>query len=203
MSLLPGVLGRGTFNGQLPTLHSARALCQDPATRKPQCAVNYADQKSSTCENNNLHIGVWEGDNGQNGDLNVSHGINSLGSDLLYHTETKRDAFAIYTQGVWDINQDFTLTVGIRYAEDEVDAEENLFRYAEVAPGLLGLAFGMTLFDYNLANGGVVARCQRTWWLSGARSVPSTVVSHPLSACIVPSTAQIPRQPVVLTWIGT
>jgi outer membrane receptor protein involved in Fe transport len=155
MSLLPSVIGAGTYNGQLPTLHSSRALCQDPATRLPQCAVNYASRNPAPAQNNNLHIGVWEGDSGQNGDLNVSHGPNTLGSDLLYHTETKRDAFAIYTQGVWDINEDFTLTMGIRYAEDEVDAQENLWRYGEVAPGFLP-AFGLTMFDYNLANGGVV-----------------------------------------------
>jgi len=155
-SLLPGVIGAGTFNGLMPTLHSARALCRDPATRLPQCAVNFASNNPAPAQNNNLHIGVWEGDNGQNGDLNVSHGINSLGSDLLYHTQTKRDAFAAYTQGVWDINEDWTLTFGIRYARDEVEAEENLFRYTELAPGFFP-AFGITLADYNLANGGLVA----------------------------------------------
>lgn len=154
-SLLPGIIGAGTFNGQMPTLHSARALCQDPATRLPQCDVNFASENPAPAQNNNLHIGTWDGDFGQNGDLNVSHGINSLGSDLLYHTETKRDAFAAYTQGVWDINEKFTLTFGIRYAEDELQAEENLFRYTEVAPGFLP-AFGIDLFTYNLANGGVV-----------------------------------------------
>ena len=88
--------------------------------------------------------------------LDVQHGINSVGSDLLYHTQTVRKAFAAYTQGVWDINDVFTLTVGIRYAEDEIDAEENLFRYAEVAPAFLP-AFGLTLADYNRANGALVS----------------------------------------------
>ena len=155
-SLLPGIIGAGTFNGQMPTLHSARNLCMDPATRLPQCEVNFASRNPAPAQNNNLHIGIWEGDNGQNGDLNVSHGINTLGSDLLYHTRTERDAFAAYTQGVWDIDERFTLTFGIRYATDEVYAEENLFRYTEVAPGFLP-AFGIDLFTYNLVNGGVVA----------------------------------------------
>ena len=156
MSLLPGIIGAGTFNGQMPTLHSARNLCMDPATRLPQCAVNYAEDNPAPAQNNNLHIGVWEGDNGQNADLNVSHGINSPGSDLLYHTQTDRQAFAAYTQGVWDINELFTLTFGLRYAWDEVDGEENLFRYTEVAPAFLP-ALGLDLFTYNLLNGGVVA----------------------------------------------
>ncbi|MFK7914022.1 MAG: TonB-dependent receptor [Pseudomonadales bacterium] len=155
-SILPGIIGAGTFNGQQPTLHSARALCEDPATRKPECDVNYASNNPAPAQNNNLHLAPWTGDQGQNGDLNVSHGPNTLGSDLLYHTETVRDAFAFYTQGVWDINDKFTLTFGIRYAEDEVAAEENLFRYTEVAPAFFP-AFGITNFDFNLANGGVVA----------------------------------------------
>lgn len=155
VSLLPGIIGAGTYNGEMPTLHSARTLCQDPATRQAQCAVNYASENPAPSENNNLHIGVWGGDDGTNPDLNVQHGINSLGSDLLYHTKTEREAFAAYTQGVWDINDEFTLTFGIRYAEDELDAEENLFRYSEIAPGFLP-AFGLDLFTYNLLNGGVV-----------------------------------------------
>ncbi len=155
-SLLPGIIGAGTFNGEMPTLHSAKNLCADPATRLPQCAVNYAEANPAPAQNNNLHIGVWEGDNGQNADLNVSHGVNSPGSDLLYHTQTERQAFAAYTQGVWDINELFTLTFGIRYAWDEVDAEENLWRYTEVAPAFLP-ALGLDLFTYNLLNGGVVA----------------------------------------------
>lgn len=155
VSLLPGIIGAGSSNGVMPTLHSARTLCQDPATRRIQCAVNYASKNPAPAQNNNIHIGIWEGDDGTNPDLNVQHGINSLGSDLLYHTKTERKAFAAYTQGVWDINETFTLTFGIRYAEDELDSEENLFRYSEVAPGFLP-AFGLDLFTYNLVNGGVV-----------------------------------------------
>ncbi|NOX50014.1 MAG: TonB-dependent receptor [Gammaproteobacteria bacterium] len=150
-----GIAGIIFGGGGTPALHSARDRCGDPATATPSCAINYASDNPAPATNNNLHIGLWRGDNGTNADLNVSHGINSLGSDLLYHTQTKRDAFAAYTQGVWDINEDFTLTFGVRYAVDEVYAEENLFRYSEVAPGVLGL-FGLTLFDYNLANGGLV-----------------------------------------------
>jgi outer membrane receptor protein involved in Fe transport len=155
VSLLPGIIGAGTFNGVMPTLHSARTLCEDPATRQPQCEVNYASKNPAPAQNNNLHIGVWGGDDGTNPDLDVAHGINSLGSDLLYHTRSEREAFAAYTQGVWDINETFTLTLGIRYASDEFDAQENVFRYSEVAPGFLP-AFGLDLFTYNLVNGGVV-----------------------------------------------
>jgi outer membrane receptor protein involved in Fe transport len=149
--------------GDMPTLHSARARCQDPATATESCERNYASRNPAPAPNNNLHIGVWEGDQGQNGDLNVSHGPDTLGSDLLYHTQTDRDAYAAYTQGVWDINELFTLTFGIRYARDELKAEENLFRYTEVAGGFFqpdangDLPLGIDLLTYNLLNGGVVA----------------------------------------------
>ena len=149
--LAPAFFGTGE-----PTLHSARDRCFDPATATPSCAVNFASDNPAPTANNNLHIGPWRGDDGSNGDLNVSHGINTLGSDLLYHTETVREAFAAYTQGVWDINETFTLTFGIRYAEDDLESEENLFRYIEAASGpLIGIVGD--LFTYNLANGGFVA----------------------------------------------
>ena len=127
------------------TLHSAREACRVAGTCRPN--VN---------QGNNLHISRWFGDDGSNPDLNVSHGVNSVGSDLLYHTQTDRDAFAAYTQGVWDINETFTLTFGLRYAKDELYSEENLFRYTEVVGALFGPVFPLDLFTYNLINGGIV-----------------------------------------------
>ncbi|MFP6803342.1 MAG: TonB-dependent receptor, partial [Pseudomonadales bacterium] len=75
VSLLPSIIGAGTFNGVMPTLHSARTLCEDPATRQPQCEVNYASKNPAPAQNNNLHIGVWGGDDGTNPDLDIAHGI--------------------------------------------------------------------------------------------------------------------------------
>jgi outer membrane receptor protein involved in Fe transport len=112
----------------------------------------------------NLIIAPWKGDDGTNPDMDVLHGPNTRGSDLLYATQTVREAFAAYSQAVWDINDTFTLTMGIRYASDEVTAEENLARYTETdLAGALGLytsAFtatpsgGSALYDINVANGG-------------------------------------------------
>ena len=119
-------------------LFSAKASCQveNPAAT---CARNYSSENSlealtilSAGRNDNLQLGLWEGDNGTAPNLDVINGPNTQGSDLLYATQTQREAFAAYTQGVWDINEDFTLTVGVRYAWDEVTAEENLFRYTEI-----------------------------------------------------------------------
>lgn len=85
--------------------------------------------------NDNLVLGLWEGDDGSNSNPNVINGINSVGSDLLYATQTVRKANAFYAQGVVNLSEKFTLTVGLRYAEDEVTAEENLFRYTETFGG--------------------------------------------------------------------
>ena len=48
-----------------------------------------------------LEICDWsvDGDDGTNPDLDVQWGPNTVGSDLLYHTQTSRKAFAAYTQG--------------------------------------------------------------------------------------------------------
>lgn len=135
----PGEGSIGFFFGGNPmaTLFSAKNGCmvEVPA---PSCSRNYSAENSaenltlfSAGRNDNLYLSQWLGDDGTNRDLDVIHGIRTVGSDLLYATQTERTAFAAYTQGVWDFADDLTLTVGLRYAWDEVDAEENLFRYTE------------------------------------------------------------------------
>ncbi|MCB1693131.1 MAG: TonB-dependent receptor, partial [Pseudomonadales bacterium] len=144
----------GNNNG-MATLHTARTICETSPTPAPSCARNYAAENPSL-PNNNLYISSWRGDDGTLPDLDVAHGPNTMGSDLLYHTQTIRNAFAAYTQGVWDINTAFTLTVGVRYAYDEVTAEENLFRYTEAGAALFPFVPG-GMVGYNLINGGLVA----------------------------------------------
>jgi iron complex outermembrane receptor protein len=130
------------------SLNSAKLSCQ-VATPAASCTPNNGG--------NNLQTSAWYGDDGSNPDLNVVNGIQSKATDLLYATQTKRDAFAAYTQAVFDINEKFTLTMGVRYAEDTLDSEENLWRYSETgaAPGgFLGLYGGLAAV--NIANGGLV-----------------------------------------------
>ena len=156
------------------SLFSAKNNClANPAT--PSCESNYSVNNSlenltiqSAGRNDNLVLGLWEGDDGTNADLNVINGINSIGSDLLYATQTVRDASAIYAQGVVDLSEKFTLTVGLRYAVDDVVAEENLFRYKGTFGGNDILARFVTddfgtpdvlsaaLYALNAANGGFV-----------------------------------------------
>ncbi len=86
--------------------------------------------------------GPWIGDASLGG---IPHGPDSPGSDILSTNKTEREAFAAYTQGVWDINELFTLTFGIRYAYDDVVGQENLARYAETMniPDALGVPLGL------------------------------------------------------------
>lgn len=161
----------GFIPTDMVTLFSARQSC-DSATPAETCERNFA--VDSTAEdlgtgfvlgaprNDNLQISNWGGDDGTDRALDVNHGPRTVGTDLLYATKTERDAFAVYTQGVWNMTDVFTLTFGIRYAEDEITAEENLFRYTETTLGLL--APGLTVLDavagsnanFNIANGGLV-----------------------------------------------
>lgn len=137
------------FKGRpMVSLNSAKLSCQ-VASPAASCARNNGG--------NNLQTSAWYGDNGSNPDLNVVHGPQTTASDLLYATQTKRDAFAAYTQAAIQLNDSFTLTLGIRYAEDELQAEENLWRYSETgaaAGGFLGLYGGLAAV--NIANGGLV-----------------------------------------------
>lgn len=130
----------------MATLYSAKASC-DTASPAESCTPNNGGV--------NLYLSQWYGDDGSNPDLNVIHGPKTVATDLLYSTQTKRDAFAAYTQGVWDINDRFTLTLGIRYAWDDVDAEENVFRYSETGgDGFVALYGGLAAL--NRINGGLV-----------------------------------------------
>ena len=152
------------LSNNMVTLFSARNSCTNSANPAPTCERNYAVDNTAedlgtgfvpgATRNDNLQVSNWMGDDGNNDALNVIHGPNTVGTDLLYATKTERDAFAFYTQGVWDINEAFTLTLGIRYAEDEVTAEENLFRYTESLLGAVPPSFVSTI---NLATGGIVS----------------------------------------------
>lgn len=164
----PGLAGISAstlaFGGApMVNLYSAKQSCTQSDTPAASCARNYAvnnlneDLDAQGLRNDNLQTSAWFGDPGSTQELSVNHGPNTVGSDLLYATQTERDAFAAYTQGVWDINDVFTLTLGLRYAEDEVTAEENLFRYSETGAepgGFLGLYGGLAAV--NLTNGGLI-----------------------------------------------
>ena len=163
-ALLGPVTGIGLFTAK------NNCLVANPGVA---CARNYSALNSnenltiqSAGRNDNLVVGLWEGDDGTNSDLNVINGINSIGSDLLYATQTVRKSNAVYAQGVVNLSEKFALTVGVRYAVDDVTAEENLFRYTETLGGNDVLArfitdnftgpidYSAALYALNAANGG-------------------------------------------------
>ena len=135
------------FSGRpMVNLFSAKESC-NVAEPAESCQRNFGG--------NNLQTSAWYGDDGTNPALNVINGPSTSATDLLYATQTVREAFAAYTQGVWDINDTFALTLGVRYAEDQVTAEENLFRYSETgATSFLALYGGLAAV--NRVNGGLV-----------------------------------------------
>lgn len=151
----------GLLNGVIPfladtvDLYTAKKRClENSPLASPDCATpNTPAETATDSEKQSLILGAFRGDPGGNFPcdpnlanrcLDLTHGIDTAGSELLYATKTVRDSTAVYTQGVWDINEKFTLTFGLRWAEDEVQGEENLWRTLQLAdPGAFGAAFGL------------------------------------------------------------
>ena len=77
-------------------------------------------------------------------------------TDLQYQTRSERNSYAAYTQGVYTFNEHFALTLGARWARDQLTGEENLGYYNEdTAAGLGFTAAGgaSSLAAVNLALG--------------------------------------------------
>ena len=66
----------------------------------------------------------------------VDRGPASNGTTFIWDTENRTEAWAVYLQGEWQINDLFALTLGVRYAEDDKEAEESLFLYNEAPVAL-------------------------------------------------------------------
>jgi len=68
--------------------------------------------------------GRWQGD--------------PMGHVYAHNNDNQTDAYAVFTQGTWQINDTWALTLGARYAEDEKEALEVRGGYAELFAGPLG-----------------------------------------------------------------
>lgn len=75
----------------------------------------------------NYCFGGWSGDTGDH----IQHGPNTLGTATEYQARTERYAYAAYTQGVYSINEQFALTLGVRWARDQLTGDETAFYYTE------------------------------------------------------------------------
>lgn len=67
------------------------------------------------------------------GDRTHRGGCNNCGGGLLYgfDNDMETDAYAAYTQGVYTFNDEYALTMGIRWAEDKKSASEQRGGYFE------------------------------------------------------------------------
>lgn len=98
-----------------------------------------------------IRIGDWEGDPAS-AESRIPHGPRTAGTDLDYQTRSIRDAYAAYSQGVFDITDTLSVTFGVRWAEDNLDSYETLSRYSEnILP-----QDGATLLGINIATGAIL-----------------------------------------------
>ena len=72
-------------------------------------------------------FGDWSADLGDQ----VPHGPNSVATNLEYQTRTEREAYAVYTQARYAFNENWALTLGLRWAEDNLNGYETVFYYSE------------------------------------------------------------------------
>lgn len=95
-------------------------------------------------------FGQWTGDTGG---TNVAHGPDTAATSSEYQTRSEREAFAAYTQGVYTFNEQFALTLGVRWSRDQLDGEENYFSYTEATRGIGGDLPADFLTSMNTATG--------------------------------------------------
>ncbi len=84
-------------------------------------AIGAQDQLDVYC------FGSWAGDQGDR----VNSGPQTHATNLEYETRSERYAFAAFGQGVYTFNETWALTVGLRWARDQLNGHENLFYYNE------------------------------------------------------------------------
>ena len=61
----------------------------------------------------------------------IPSGPRTMGTSLEYQTRTERDAYAVFTQGTYTFNENWALTLGIRWARDELEGYETVYYYTE------------------------------------------------------------------------
>ena len=108
-------------------------------------ALDPADQAALVnSEDITIGVSLWQGDNPNRpgGCTSIPGGPATCGSFVEYQTENQTEAFAFYNQAELFLSDEFSLTLGLRYAEDERSGEENVFIYSESVPTAAGLASG-------------------------------------------------------------
>ncbi|MEM1229252.1 MAG: TonB-dependent receptor [Pseudomonadota bacterium] len=128
-----------------PTLFSGRdAVRNGTLTAAQQVALDAGNTVNT--------VGLWLGDNPNNpgGCTRLTSGPVTCGSFVEYETQLDSEAFAWYNQAELFLSDQLSLTLGLRYARDDREGEENVQIYSEsnpaefrggaLAAGNLGLA---------------------------------------------------------------
>ena len=139
----PNNVGALSFIGAIPqvSLFTAKQDGSDPAWRRlgePGVRAAFATVSAQATAPNPFTycFGRKDGDPvGSN--TNVPHGPTTAGTDTEYQTRTEREAFALYSQSVFTISEHFALTLGARWARDQLNGEENAFYQSEGGQALL------------------------------------------------------------------
>jgi hypothetical protein len=91
--------------------------------------------------------GPWDGENAV-----LTDGPDpSVGTSFVWQTTNKTDAYAVYFQTEYQINETWAITIGGSYSEDEKVATENLVQYNEVD------LTSANLLAYNISTGALNA----------------------------------------------
>ncbi len=110
----------------------------------------------------------------------VDHGPVSDGTTFIWDTENRTSAWAVYAQAEWQINDTWAITLGARYAEDDKEAEENLFLYNESISALgqcvVNTGDSVLCGDDPLAPDGVVTLAEYNQNVTGAIDASGNVV---------------------------
>jgi outer membrane receptor protein involved in Fe transport len=129
LAAIVGLPAGATFIPGVPNSTPTGFIFGGPVGLNHQSAKQFAAATDQPSGNFTVVAGPWLGGADYLGNIQSGPAVGA--SDITSTNKTERTAFAAYTQGVWDINEKFTLTFGLRYAEDEVEGEELLGRYSE------------------------------------------------------------------------
>ena len=143
-----------TYGGANPTLPFFPTTTGPYAARDTGCGIfsflnaapvpDFADPAlDQVC----IISGPWDGENAV-----LKNGPDpSIGTTFVWQTLNKTDAYAVYFQTEYQINDTWAITVGGSYSEDEKVAEENLVQYNEVQ------LTSANLLAYNISTGALNA----------------------------------------------
>ena len=134
-AVIPGLAFLDGLPQQTVTSAKAAGIAALAGGSTPGCLGPIFSSKGAPGRSN-LCFGKWSGTDG----YHVVHEGPTPAVDLQYQTRSVRHSAAAYTQGEYHFNEHFSLTLGLRWADDKLFGEENLFFYSEDTIVPLGFA---------------------------------------------------------------